>query len=132
MIGKITKSKLGFKCPRFVVSLIWLLSLSPLSLWVTVWGLSVFAATILGNWPQLGINDPKFIAEDNLIYGMWLFITTLNFFTVMTSVVLYPAFAIATWTCGEGARIKSTVFLFLIGLSLLYFDPNQRLEWFID
>ena len=109
-----------------------MLSLLPLAFWITLMCLSVYAALLIGHWPQVSIDDPKYIAEDNYVYGACFYLTTLNFFTFGFSVILAPSFIVIAWFTGAGSRIAWPILLFLTGLAMFFLDPGQRIEWFID
>ena len=94
--------------------------------------LSAYAALLLGHWPKVSIDDPKYIAEGNFAYEAFFYLAAINFFALGFSIILAPFFTISAWVAGAGPQIKLPALLFWIGLLTLYLDPGQRVEWFMD
>lgn len=108
------------------------LALAPVLTLTTVYLLSWRIQAVIGHWPRVWLDDPKFAAP-----GDWL--TDLLYSAVipwlMWSIVAVPVLPLLTWLLWRKyPRWWSLLLLvvFLIGLFLLRFDPGRRVTWYND
>jgi hypothetical protein len=93
---------------------------------------SAYAALHLGHWPQPLIDDPKFIASDDLLMDLLYFNVPIFLIVAFCSVVVFPLLTLLHWRSHSRKWHFSLIAIFLVGCLLSYFGVSDRLDWYFD
>lgn len=117
---------------RFGLVLTSALAAAPLTLMTLVHLLALRAAALMGHWPRVSMDDPKYIADGDFLYmalggAIYLPLLSLVSSLIVTPILLFwgrKRFTLPIrWTL---------TLLFAIGWVWLCWDPLHRMEWWID
>lgn len=114
------------------IALHWSFALAPLVTSACLYLLSWRAALLLGHWPKLSLDDPKFIApHDTLMTLLYTAVLPLLLWS-MLAVITFPLLTLVLRKQYTRLWHISFVVLFVGAWVFLYLDPGARLAWFID
>ena len=107
----------------------------PLLVVATLFAASWRAAALIGHWPAVYVDDPWFIAPDDVLYvflrgavsaiGEWwdVALFALPVLTILIA-ALRPKY--------PRLRLAFLVLAFVVGFVLLWADPGDRFRWWAD
>jgi hypothetical protein len=115
-----------------LVRLYYLLAFSPLFIIVGLYLLSWRGAVLIGHWPLLYIDDPKYIGNYDWLYNLlssavgWLFLASCF------SIVVFPVLTLVlrNWLSYRG--IVFWVLAYAVGIVYLLLEPTHRIAWLLD
>ncbi len=127
-----SKSEPTRSMTRFGLILTAVLATAPFALMTLVHLLSLRAAMLLGHWPLVSIDDPKYIIENDFLYTALGYAICVPLCALIASLPLTPV--LLFWGRKRfkfGIRCTLTL-LFAIGWIWLFSDPLRRMAWWID
>jgi len=125
------RSKTGY----LLIMLHWLIGLAPAYWAILLYTYVLRATNILGYWPSPYHPDPKTkILFDSI--GTHYILASISWRLSLISIVPFILFIPLIKSFDSKSkltfRIMTIAFLWLLALSLMYFDPGQFCEWYLD
>lgn len=108
------------------------LALAPFLVLVVVYLLSWRVQAIIGHWPRVWIDDPKFAAPgdglSDFLYGSVVLLLLWG----SAALILLPVSSFLLRRQYPRWYLVFLLSLFVVGLVILRLDPGQRLTWYAD
>ena len=129
---------------RRVLTIIhWLLAAFPVMLLVSLWGMTARAAQLLGRFPHPFVDDPYQFGAGDRPYRAWFWVVGQSFNLTILSWLPWAGLVGLTlwcqwryWSKREGWRSALpwllAVGIYAIAHLALFFDPSDRLSWYLD
>ena len=117
---------------RFSLILTSALAGAPFTLMALVHLLSLRGMMFIGHWPRVSLDDPKYIVEGDFLYTALSWAIYVPLLSLIASLALTPI--LLFWGRKRFAfplRCAWTL-LYAVGWAWLYWDPLQRMDWWID
>jgi hypothetical protein len=117
---------------RFLLGAQALFAAAPSLFMAVLYLFSGYAALLLGHWPQPYIDDPKFIASDDLLMDLLYFNVPIFSVAALCSLVVFPLLTLLLRRSHSRKWHISLIAIFLVGCLVSYFGAADRLDWYFD
>jgi hypothetical protein len=116
----------------FIAALHVLSALAPLLFLGLVQLLAWRASILLGRWPVVNQDDPKFYIPADLIFDLLYYPSPFLLLWLMLSLLLFPFLTIFSWRKWSSSYTVLLFVVYLTGWVLLRFAPISALDWYFD
>ena len=118
--------------PRPLAWLYYSFALAPALAFVTVWAFSWRVATIIGRWPLVMHDDPKFVAPNDLLSTVLHYAVFACILWSVVGVCILPMLTLLLRRVYSPWRLAIVLLFFAATFALMRMDPGLRFTWFAD
>lgn len=117
---------------RLSQGLHWLVTFSPVPLFLALSCLKWRAKTLIGYWPQAMVDDPKWIGQNDLLYQRFYDLTDLAFAFAGCSIVAWLVLFVALYSNYEPQQRRIIYQVYTSAWMLALVGTGNGIEWYMD
>lgn len=110
----------------------WLITLTPVLLFVALRSVAWRAQVLIGHWPQVMADDPKWIGESDMPYQRLYDLTHLAFGLAGWSPMVWIAFFVTLYGSYTRTQRKAIVWTYTAAWMLALLGDGNGIAWYMD
>ncbi len=119
--------------PGLLLSVIhWIVTLSPLLLFVALWSMAWRAQVLIGHWPQVMADDPKWIGENDGLYQRLYDLTDLAFGITGWSMMIWAALYLGFHQRYTPGQRRAIAWIYIGAWILALWGTGCGIAWYLD
>ena len=130
--GSVTSDSGQVSSSPELVFLHWVITLCPIMLFTSMSLLAWRASILLGHWPEVMVDDPTWIGQNDSFY-QWLYDwTNFSFGLAGCALIIWPILLISIYNLYSHKQRRSLIWAYIFAWMLALLGTGNGIAWYMD